>query len=115
MNAIKKILMISAVSMGMAWPVLSSAQAMTEHNKAGMSGTGAAMMTDGEVKKVDAAAGKVTLKHGDIKHLDMPGMTMVFTAKDKSLLSNIKPGDKVKFMVINEGGKMLLTDIQSEK
>ncbi len=110
MNAIKKILVISAVSMGMAWPLLSSAQAMTEHNKAGMAG--AAMMTDGEVKKVDAAAGKVTIKHGDIKHLDMPGMTMVFTAKDKGLLSSIKPGDKVKFMVINDGGKMLLTDIQ---
>lgn len=110
MNTIKKILVVSAVSMGMAWPLLSSAQAMTEHNKAGMAG--AAMMTDGEVKKVDAAAGKVTIKHGDIKHLDMPGMTMVFTAKDKGLLSSIKPGDKVKFMVINDGGKMLLTDIQ---
>lgn len=110
MNAIKKILMISAVSMGMAWPLLSSAQGMMEHSKAGM--PGAAMMTDGEVKKVDPAAGKVTIKHGDIKHMDIPGMTMVFTVKDKGLLSNIKPGDKVKFMVVNEGGKMLLTDIQ---
>ncbi len=113
MNAIKKILVISAVSMGMAWPLLSSAQAMTEHNKAGMAG--AAMMTDGEVKKVDAAAGKVTIKHGEIKHLDMPGMTMVFTAKDKALLNNIKPGDMIKFMVVNEGGKMLLTDVQPIK
>jgi len=42
----------------------------------------------------------------------MPGMTMVFTAKDKSLLTGIKSGDKVKFMVINEGGKMVVTDIQ---
>ena len=56
--------------------------------------------------------GKVTIKHGEIKHMDMPGMTMVFTAKDKSLLSNVKPGDKVKFMVVNEGGKMVVTDIQ---
>ena len=110
MNAIKKILVISAVSMGMAWPLLSSAQAMTEHNKAGMSG--ATMMTDGEVKKIDAAAGKVTIKHGDIRHMDMPGMTMVFTAKEKGLLTSLKPGDKVKFMVVNEGGKMVVTDIQ---
>ena len=39
-------------------------------------------------------------------------MTMVFTAKDKSLLGKVKPGDKVKFMVVNEGGKMVVTDIQ---
>ena len=57
-------------------------------------------------------AGKITLKHGDIKHMDMPGMTMVFTARDKRLLVNVKPGDKVKFMVVNEGGKMVVTDIQ---
>ena len=57
-------------------------------------------------------AGKITLKHGDIKHMDMPGMTMVFTASDKRLLVNVKPGDKVKFMVVNEGGKMVVTDIQ---
>jgi Cu/Ag efflux protein CusF len=69
-------------------------------------------MTDGEVKKVDLETGKVTIKHGEIKHLDMPSMTMVFTAKDKTLLSNVKPGEKIKFMVSNEGGKMVLTDIQ---
>ena len=77
-----------------------------------MSTSLAAAMTDGDVRKVDQDAGKVTIKHGDIKHMDMPGMTMVFTAKDKSLLANVKPGDKVKFMVVNEGGKMVVTDIQ---
>jgi len=70
------------------------------------------VMTDGEVKKVDLETGKVTIKHGEIKHLDMPSMTMVFTAKDKTLLTNVKPGEKIKFMVSNEGGKMVLTDIQ---
>lgn len=74
-----------------------------------------AAMTDGEVKKIDMEAGKITLKHGDIKHMDMPGMTMVFTAKDKSLLTNVKPGDKVKFMVVQEGGKMMVTSIQPAK
>jgi len=42
----------------------------------------------------------------------MPGMTMVFTVRDKGQLTNLKPGDKVKFMVIQEGGKMIVTDIQ---
>lgn len=113
MKAIKKILLISAMSLGMTWPLISSAQAMMDHGKSSMSG--AAMMTDGEVRKVDQAAGKITIKHGDIKHLDMPGMTMVFTAKDKSVLNNIKPGDKIKFMAVTEGGKFFVSDIQPEK
>ena len=84
---------------------------MMDHGKMDMS-QASASMTDGEIKKVDQSTGKVTIKHGEIKHMDMPGMTMVFTAKDKSLLGKVKPGDKVKFMVVNEGGKMVVTDIQ---
>lgn len=72
-------------------------------------------MTDGEIRKVDKEAGKVTIKHGEIKNLEMPGMTMVFTAKEKSLLDKVQAGDKVKFAVINEGGKMVVTDIQTVK
>ena len=85
------------------------AQMNMDHAKMGMAA--APDMTDGEVRKIDKDAGKITIKHGDIKHMDMPGMTMVFTAKDKSLLGKVKPGDKVKFMVDNEGGKMVVTDI----
>ena len=113
MNTIKKILVGSAVSMGMAWPLLSSAQAMTEHNKAGMAG--AAMMTDGEVKKVDAAAGKVTIQHGDIKHLDMPGMTMIFQVKDAALLDKVKAGDKVTFTAEKADGAIVVTAIEAVK
>ena len=69
-------------------------------------------MTDGEVKKVDVENGKVTLKHDDILHLNMPGMTMVFTVKDQTMLANLKPGDQVRFLVIQEAGKLLITDIQ---
>ena len=71
-----------------------------------------AMLTEGEVRKIDPTAGKITIKHGPIVHMDMPGMTMVFTAKDKALLENIKVGDKVRFMVSHEDGKMLVTEIQ---
>ncbi|MDP3173484.1 MAG: copper-binding protein, partial [Phenylobacterium sp.] len=72
-------------------------------------------MTDGEVRKVDLANGKVTLKHGEIKHMDMPGMTMVFTAKDKALLTGLKVGDKVKFMAENANGQMLVIGIEPAK
>lgn len=70
-------------------------------------------MTDGEIRKVDKEAGKVTIKHGEIKNLDMPGMTMIFTAKEKSLLDKVQAGDKIKFAVVNDSGKMVVTDIQT--
>ena len=111
MNIIQKFITVSAFALGIVLPVSGMAQTAVDHSKMDMSQTAPAM-TEGEVKKVDLEAGKVTIKHGVIKHLDMPGMTMVFTAKDKSLLTGIKAGDKVKFMVINEGGKMVVTDIQ---
>ena len=111
MNTIKNILAISALAMGIAMPVSSFAQATMDQGKMNMS-QASDSMTDGEVKKVDPDNGKVTLKHGDIKNLDMPGMTMVFTVRDKGQLAQLKPGDKVKFVVIQEGGKMVVTDIQ---
>lgn len=110
---IKQILAATAMAVASYQPIYSHAQSTHDHGKMHMSEN--ADMTDGEVKKVDAEAGKVTIKHGDIKHLDMPGMTMVFTARDKALLASIKPGDKVRFMVEIDGGKMILTDIQPTK
>jgi Cu/Ag efflux protein CusF len=109
MNLIKQCLVASALCITTAATLPASAADM-DHGKMEMSQPPA--MTDGEVRKVDQAAGKVTIKHGDIKHLDMPGMTMVFPVKDKALLTNVKAGDKIKFMVISEGGKMIVTDIQ---
>lgn len=114
MNNIKKNLAIYALAVGAGLPVSSFAQAAIDHSKAGMPQVEAAM-ADGEVRKVDQDTGKVTIKHGEIKHLDMPGMTMVFTAKDKSLLAGVKPGDKIKFMVVSEGGKMVVTEIQQAR
>ena len=72
----------------------------------------AADMTDGEVRKIDMEAGKITLKHADIKNLDMPGMTMVFVVKDKAMLDKLKAGDKVRFKAINDAGKFTVTEIQ---
>ena len=110
MNTVKQILAITALAMGITLPVSSFAQATMNHNMMDMSST--ASMTDGEVKKVDLELGKITIKHGHIQHMDMPGMTMVFAVKDKAVLSNVKPGDKIRFMVVNDGGKMIVTDIQ---
>ena len=58
-----------------------------------------AAMVKGEVKKIDEGAGKITLKHGPIKSLDMDedGMTMVFRVQDPAMLKQVKVGDKVQF------------------
>ena len=69
-------------------------------------------MTDAEVRKVDADNQKITLKHGFIKNLDMPGMTMVFTAKEKAQLTGLTAGDKVKFTVEMVEGKFTVTNIK---
>ena len=67
--------------------------------------------TEGEVKRVDLSLGKITIKHGFIKNLDMPPMTMVFTVKEKSLLHDIEVGQQVRFKVISEGPKIVITDL----
>jgi Cu(I)/Ag(I) efflux system protein CusF len=69
-------------------------------------------MTAGEIRKVDTAQGKLTIRHEEIKSLMMPPMTMVFTVKDPSRLQGLKVGDKVLFEVIDQSGRMLITRIQ---
>lgn len=100
-----------AVTALVSYPVF--AQMNMEHGKMGMAATPG--MTDGEVRKIDKEAGKITIKHGEIKHMDMPGMTMVFVAKDKALLDKIAVGAKIQFMVTNENGLMMVTDIQTAR
>lgn len=73
-----------------------------------------AALTEGEVRKVDKAAGKITLKHGEIRNLDMPPMTMVFGVKDKALLDKLAAGDKVKFAAGQEGGQYVVTAIEKQ-
>lgn len=67
--------------------------------------------TEGEVRKIDRDAGKITLRHGPIAHLDMPAMTMVFRAQDPAMLDRVKEGDKVRFSADKIGGQMTVTKI----
>lgn len=85
------------------------AQVPMDHSKMDMAAP--ADMTEGEVRRIDTGAGKVTIKHGEIKNLDMPPMTMVFTMADPSMLTNLKVGDKVRFVVEQQNGKMVITQI----
>ena len=89
----------------------------------GMKGGGMAMemdakgaaMTNGEVKKIDKETQKITLKHGPITSMGMPGMTMVFQVKDPAFLDKVKAGDKVKFTAEKVDGAIVVTGIELSK
>ena len=66
---------------------------------------------EGEVRKIDKAQSKITLKHGEIKNQEMPPMTMVFRVKDAKLLNGVAEGDKVKFAVEKVDGGYVVTRI----
>jgi Cu(I)/Ag(I) efflux system protein CusF len=73
-------------------------------------------MINGQVTKIDESAGKITLKHGPIKKLDMEdGMTMVFRAQDPAMLKQVKVGDKVKFDADRVNGQITVTKIEKSK
>lgn len=77
--------------------------------------TSAAPTTDGEVRRIDKAQGKITLRHGAITNLDMPAMTMVFKVVDAKLLDAVKEGDKVKFAADRINGAITVTAIEAAK
>lgn len=66
---------------------------------------------DGEVRKIDKAQQKITLKHGEIKSIEMPPMTMVFRVRDARMLDTLAEGDKVKFSVEKINGQFTITAI----
>jgi len=74
-------------------------------------------LVKGEVRKIDEAAGKVTLKHGPIKALDMDedGMTMVFRVQDAGLLKQVKVGDRVQFEVVRTSAGLTITRLEKAR
>ena len=78
--------------------------------QAGSSSSG---MTDGEVRKIDKEAQKLTIRHGPMPQFDMPSaMTRVYRVKDAAMLERVKPGDKVKFQAEKIGGAFTVTKIE---
>ena len=95
----------------LAAAMLAAAPALaTSHAPAAAKAAGA--MSDGEVRKVDKEAGKVTIKHGPIPNLEMPPMTMVFRVADASVVGDMKPGDKVRFRAEQVNGAYHVKQIE---
>ena len=65
----------------------------------------------GEVKKIDLDTGKLTIKHGELKNINMPAMTMVFDVSDKAALARLKAGDKITFVANNANGELAAMNI----
>jgi Cu(I)/Ag(I) efflux system periplasmic protein CusF len=114
---IKEKQMIKAIAAAVLAGMLSAPVAYaTQHQKPEAAAAQAtAAMADGEVRKVDKDAKKITIKHGPLPNLDMPAMTMVFQVKDPAMLEQVKAGDKVKFQAEKLGGAFTLTKIEPAK
>jgi Cu(I)/Ag(I) efflux system protein CusF len=87
----------------------------SQRSQAASTAPSAALTTDGEVRKIDKEQGKVTLKHGPIPNLEMPGMTMVFKVADPKMLDSIKEGDKVTFAADRVNGAITITALEPAK
>lgn len=105
---------LAALATSPAWSQASAAHDHG-HGPAKAAAPAAGPVADGEVRKVDKAAGKVTIKHGEIKALNMPPMTMVYPVTDATMLDKVKAGDKVQFTATSEGGKLTVTGIKPAK
>jgi len=66
----------------------------------------------GEVRRVDREGRKLTLRHGEIRNLEMPPMTMVFQVEDPAVLDTLKAGDRVRFKAVERGGNYVVTAIE---
>lgn len=90
----------------------ASAQGMSMSAKPAAASASAMPLVDGEIRKLDPAAGLVVLKHGDIPNLAMPSMTMGFDVADKKMLNGLKVGDKVRFQAEMIKGKATVTELK---
>jgi Cu(I)/Ag(I) efflux system periplasmic protein CusF len=99
----------ASVALPLAAPMASHA---ASHAGAAPASAAAADMTEGEIRKVDKDTQKISIKHGEIRNLDMPAMSMLFRVKDPAMLDQVKAGDKVKFKAEKLDGAFTVTEIQ---
>jgi Cu(I)/Ag(I) efflux system periplasmic protein CusF len=112
-----------ATALALSLTTAASAQATDPHHGHGSPaaatpapdsapGTNALPWSEAEVRRVDARGGKVTLRHGEIKNLDMPPMTMVFQVREPALLEQVKAGDKVRFTADQVNGAYTVLSLE---
>lgn len=98
-----------------ALPLASAAQHDHHGQGAAMAGQAASAMSEGEIRKIDKATGKLTIKHGPLARLDMPPMTMAFRVSEPGMLDQVKPGDKVRFEADKRNGQLVVVKMEPAK
>ncbi len=109
MNNLKKLFV--AAAMGLTVTSTFASNLLLNQQSSNSAQTSPMELTTGEVKKIDKGSNKITIKHGDIKNLDMPGMTMVFKVKDANMLDAVKVGDKIKFRAEKSDGAIMVMEM----
>lgn len=107
------------VSAGLALATANASAQMQMHDHAQHDTAPAALqedansLADGEVKKVDKETGKLTVQHGPLVNLNMPGMTMAFKVRDPAMLDQVKAGDKIRLRVERVNGALTVTKLEA--
>lgn len=115
MNAFSKLtlsIMMSAASTVALAQESSHAGHGSHGAHAGHAASAPAELTEGEVKKIDQEAGKITMRHSEIKNLDMAAMTMVLRVKEPAMLTRVKVGDKVRFAADRVNGAVTIVQLE---
>ena len=107
------LMLFAALVLGSAFT--SQAAADDAHHQKTEAQPAATGLAQGEVRKVDKEAGKVTIKHGPLTNLDMPAMTMVFRVKDPVMLNQLKAGDKINFVADKIDGAYTVMRLEAIK
>lgn len=91
----------------------AQAQDQSHHTGAATRPEPAAQMSSGVIVKVDKDTAKLTIKHGPLTNLKMPGMTMAFKVKNPKMFDQVKTGDKVNFVAENLNGALTVTTLDA--
>lgn len=108
----RKTILLSVLAGFTAVPFAGAQDHETHHPKPTANAERPARLTDGEVRKVDKEAKKLTIRHGALDNVGMPPMTMTFGVTDPSMLDQVKVGDKVRFAVEQRAGGITVTKLE---
>ena len=99
-----------------AAPVSALAQGgHSAHHGTAVATPAAAELAEGTVRKIDRAAGRITIAHGTIAALEMPPMTMMFRATDPAMLDQVKVGDRIRFAAAEQDGALVVTKLEAAR
>ncbi len=107
--------LIAAALTSLAAPALAQPSAADHSAHHPAQAKNAATLADGEIRKVDKNAKKLTIRHGPIPNLDMPAMTMAYQVKEPAMLDKVKAGDKIRFRAEKAGDAYIVTRIEPAK